>query len=215
MSDDSALSGWLFADLALVIALVFLAVAPGIPLPTQGSAMTPTPTPTFAPSPIPSPTSPTDCTPRTDFRFDQLVVTDVTTSSVTWERIAAARVRVELTKATEDAQPLAESDFLPHTTAGEYLTTQQASGSRIALIETFGWVPAGTLNTKLAQEVNEELIEGILAEQLPGLTAQIFLRPEDASAEWAGSYLDSGIQANSARINVFFAQALPPDCDPD
>jgi hypothetical protein len=54
--DSTFLSGWLFADLLLSLAIIFLAMAPGAPEPPQDVLLTPSPTPTQIPQPTPVPT---------------------------------------------------------------------------------------------------------------------------------------------------------------
>lgn len=200
MNDDGlSLSGWLFADMVLVLALVFLAIVPGAK---------PVPHP---PTVIPTVVDGGRCVPQSNFQFDQIVVGDVRIGQVTWERIAAGRVRLSLTKAEESGELAANAEYSP-LSAGRYLAQRQSDGYRIALTETFGWVSADSRSTDLAKQVNAELRRGIEAGREPGLSRAVFLRPDDPPERWSINYLDGTINPNSARINVFLVRDLPEDC---
>ena len=209
MNDEGVgMSGWLFADLALVLSVIFLAIVPGVD-PARSNS-TPTPTPTPSPTPVVDQRA---CLPQSNFQFDQIVVRDVRIGEVTWEKIANGQVREKLTKAEESGFLTAESLF-SSSTAAAYLAKQEADGFSIALTETFGWVTPGddTTGTVLAHEVNRVFRAGIDGQRSPGLSSNVFLYPLKELDRWSSAYLAKNIDADTARINLFFVRQPSPGC---
>ena len=204
MNDEGVgMSGWLFADLVLVLAVLFLAIVPGV---DPGLLkLTPTPTPKAS-----GPSGP-ECLPQSNFRFDQIVVRDVRIGQVTWEKIANGQVRENLTKAEESGLLTVQTRFST-SNAAAYLAKQEADGFRIALTETFGWVSPGNRTTVLAQEVNAAFRVGIEQRRSPGLSSSVFLYPPTEFKNWSIDYLDGTINPDTARINLFFVRQPPPGC---
>lgn len=206
MEDEGVgISGWLLADLVLVLAVVFLAMVPGGP-PALDSETTPTPTATRAPTPAPTATPTPICRPEADFSFDQIVVSNVSSgSSVTATDIFAGQVRRQLTKDQETAEI---TDTLAGETVQEYLSNRQGAGFRIALVEAWGRGETVDNGVRLAERLVDALVAGLL-DRDKSPNAEIFLRDPDRRTEWSASYGFTAQHAkNTGRINLYFVRAV-------
>lgn len=237
--DDEGLgiAGWLFADLVLVLALVFVAVswaddeadaiepvAATTPTPTPTPSPTPTPTPTPAPTatatpmptpeptPTPTPTPEPSCRYESDFRFDQIVLRGVTRASVTGSVIfETGNVREDLSKSEEfdDLRPHDWDSANPPNRVLPFLWERQTSGFRIALVETFSHDRDGA-HIELSEKVNKALFEG-LEERFA--TAGI-LAAADVPETSTGDYLATRtFERGEVRINLFFVKPPDEDCE--
>ena len=179
--------------------------------------------PVIPPASTPEPTPETGLL-QADFRFDQLVLSDIGSGPVSSDDIAVARVREKLRKEQEDTP----SDSIPDeewaTTRGMeqkgagLLRKRQNEGYRIALIETFSHSasdahPDGDAHIQLSKDVNEAFFEYLRGRSSPPDRC-IFLN-DDVSDDWTANYRDrTSLAHGSSRINLYFV--LEPDaaCDP-
>ena len=230
MDDEGiGIAGWLFADLMLVLALVFVAVGRGddeveavAPTPTPVATATatpaptpaPTPTPTLAPTPTPTPTptatpTPTpSCLYESNFRFDQIVLHDVSHGNVKGPLILSGYVREDLEKSQEG------KDWTPSESTSRalpFLRERQREGFRIALVETFSHSPEGA-HVALSREVNDVLF-ATLASAFPS-EAPIFTDLESVQRDRTGEYLwTNTFDRGEVRINLFFVKPPDEDCE--
>lgn len=226
MDDEGiGIAGWLFADLMLVLALVFVAVGRGddeaeavAPTPTPVATATatpaptpaPTPTPTLAPTPTPTPTATPTPTPsclyESDFRFDQIVLRDVTRGDVTEDQILNGYVREDLEK-SEEGSAWTPPDQPRR--AHSLLVERQSDGFRIALVETYSRDRSGVpgADVALSREVNEALFTA--------LEDRYFTDNDRESVRdnRTGAYLWRAFAPGESRINLFFVKPPDEDCE--
>ena len=231
MDDEGiGIAGWLFADLMLVLALVFVAVGRGddeaeavaptptpvatatatpTPSPTPTPTLAPTPTPTATPTPTPAPTpTPTpSCLYESDFRFDQIVLRDVTRGSVTGEQILNGYVRENLEKSEEGSTTWAPSESSSR--ALPFLRERQREGFRIALVETYSRDRSGVrgADVALSEKVNDALFDT--------LEDRYFTDDDKESVRdnRTGAYLWRAFAPGEVRINLFFVKPPDEDCE--
>ena len=224
MDDEGiGIAGWLFADLMLVLALVFVAVGRGddeaeavAPTPVATATATPTPSPTLAPTPTPTPTATPTPTPtptpsclyESNFRFDQIVLRDVTRGNVKGPLILSGYVREDLEK-TEEGIVWTPSESSSR--ALPFLRERQRDGFRIALVETFSRERQGA-HVALSREVNSVLF-ATLASAFPS-SIPIFTDPESVQRDRTGAYLwVTNFEPGEVRINLFFVKPPDEDCE--
>jgi len=130
------------------------------------------------------------------------VVNDVRIGQVTWDQIAAGRIREGLTKAAETEDPEVLS-FASSTSVTNYLEQKKKDGFLIALVETFGWVPKDSWDAQLARDVNDKFLDKINRSEKLGPT---FFLDKSTDSNMTASYLSSRIDTNTARINIFFVR---------
>lgn len=185
MDDEGiGIAGWLFADLMLVLALVFVvvgrgddeaeAVAPTVtptvtatatatptatptPTPTPTPTATPTATPTPTPTPTATPTPVNECVSQADpdIAFDQIIVNSPN-NVASWKNIIDGEIRTGVTVAEMDKSY--ERSEIDGRSVLDYLQDKQVAGFRIAVIQTFSWT--GILrdvsgSTALSRRINE------------------------------------------------------------
>ena len=239
--DDEGLgiAGWLFADLVLVLALVFVAVSWGddeadavapvatptpIPTPTPPPTPAPTPTPTLTPAPTPAPTpSPTptaaptptpapSCRYESDFRFDQIVLRGVTRDTVTGALIfGRGNVLENREKSQEgiDLRPFDWSPADPPNSVLPFLWRRQGDGFRIALVETYSHARVGS-HVDLSQKVNEALFEELASH----FSEFPILTGPNVPESRTGAYQwISTFSPGEVRINLFFVKPPDEDCE--
>ncbi len=219
--DDEGLgiAGWLFADLVLVLALVFIAVnwlddeediiEPAAAA-TETPTPTPTPTPTTTPSPTPTPTPPPTptatptqtkaCDSASDFSFDQIVLKGMTRGSVDGDLIInTGRVRTSVNKSKEFV--VLDEGNLEDVHTATFLKLRYARGFRIALVETYSNSGDGA-HIALFDALEDVILggDGILA--YPTV-------PDDRT----GAYLAlNTFDVGEVRINLFFVKPPDEDC---
>lgn len=225
MDDEGiGIAGWLFADLMLVLALVFVAVGRGddeaeavapTPTPVATATATPTPAPTPTPTATPTPTptlAPTatatpSCLYESDFRFDQIVLRDVTRGNVTGEQILNGYVRENLEKSQEGSTTWTPSESSSR--ALSFLRERQREGFRIALVETYSRDRSGVrgADVALSEEVNDALFDT--------LEDRYFTDDDRESVRdnRTGAYLWRAFAPGEVRINLFFVKPPDEDCE--
>jgi len=156
-----------------------------------------------------------ECTLTADFRFSQIVLTNIALGKVSWADISIGRVGIDLSKDQEDEylNQRSELNWSDHK-ALEYLHLQQKEGFRIALVETFARSIGATdtpLHRKLANEVNTKFFDGINN----AVRSPIFVEETDkAFNQWFAAYRDTStaFDPNTARINLYFVSPLDANC---
>ena len=130
---------------------------------------------------------------RGDFSFDQIVFCGATLGEVTWEAIAAGRVRKNLTKNEElSGESCQEGDV----GAEAFLLEKQRDGLRIAIVETFSNLDGEPL-TALSAQVNDVFHEA--------LRGKDFFAACDARERSLASYFSTNkLEPGDVRINIFF-----------
>ena len=144
-----------------------------------------------------------------DFRFDQIVLTNVKFGAVEWETIAGGRVRQKLDKSLEDED---EDEGGAEGSVADFLRAKLDEGLRIALVETFSHEPRDR-HRQLSDQVNDALYSGLLdalSGERGGVTA--FFVDCDAREKWFASYRDTTFDEDEVRINLYFVR---PQSDAD
>ncbi len=226
--DDEGLgiAGWLFADLVLVLAFVFIALSGGddedavaalapTPTPTPTATPTPTPTPTATPTPSPTPTpTPTPvaaCNYRSDLRFDQIVLRDITLGNVTSDHILNGYVLENREKSQEGDKLDIEPGDRVENEALRFLQQRQRDGFRIALVETYSHNRQGSGHVALSEKVIDVLFDTLkehFSSRVP------ILADEDVRQSRTGAYLwTTTFEPGEVRINLFFVTPPDEDCE--
>ena len=144
-----------------------------------------------------------------DFRFDQIVLTNVKFGAVEWETIAGGHVRQKLDKSLEDED---EDEGGAEGSVADFLRAKLDEGLRIALVETFSHEPRDR-HRQLSDQVNDALYSGLLdalSGERGGVTA--FFVDCDAREKWFASYRDTTFDEDEVRINLYFVR---PQSDAD
>ena len=171
------------------------------------------PAPTPAPTPEPTPS---ELLYRAEFRFDQLVLSDIAGDRVAAGVIADARVRERLRKEQEDTRSaeIPEGGW-SELTAEELLRQRQTDGYRIALIETFSHSVVADAHIALSRSVNEAFFAYLQERGRPPDRCIFLNGPAAVRDDWTAAYLDrTDLDAGSSRINLYFVWAPDAGCEP-
>ena len=143
---------------------------------------------------------------QTDFRFAQIVLTGARLGAVSWDEIAAARVRVDVVKSAELAE--IGADEWSDSEAEPFLREKLGEGLRIALVETFSHERGGS-HVSLSEEANRVFFDGLREDKLE------ILRDPAPSAElwnWFGDYrAPSSLDSGEVRLNLYFVKPFDDD----